>query len=104
LGGFNSLRGFDELSIYASSYVISTAEFRFFTGTESFLNIFANGGWYEMSSQGGYFNETPLGLGTGINLKTQAGIFSVSLAIGWQNKITTQLQNSKIHIGYISTF
>jgi outer membrane protein assembly factor BamA len=104
IGGFRSLKGFDELSMSASSFAIGSAQYRFFTGPASYLHLFVNGGWYEQKSSGIYYNDFPIGLGTGINLQTQAGIFSVDLALGWRKSIPVHSRNTKIHIGYISLF
>ena len=104
LGGFQSLKGFDELSILASSYLTSTAEYRFFTGPRSYLSVFVNGGWYEKKTKGQYVNDFPIGTGTGLSLETQAGIFAIYFALGTKKDIPFEFRNAKIHIGYISTF
>ncbi|TVQ88369.1 MAG: hypothetical protein EA393_09115 [Bacteroidetes bacterium] len=104
LGGFQSLKGFDELSIVASSYLTSTAEYRFFTGPRSYLSVFVNGGWYEQKTKGQYVNDFPIGTGTGLSLETQAGIFAIYFALGTKKDIPLEFRNAKIHIGYISTF
>ncbi len=104
LGGFHSLKGFDELSLMASAYVFTNIEFRFFTGPTSFFNLFANGGWYEQNISKAYYNDFPIGFGGGLNLQTPAGIFSINLALGWQKNSTLSSRNAKIHVGYISTF
>ncbi len=104
LGGFQSLKGFDEYSMLASAYIIANAEYRFFTGQFSFFSLFVNGGWYEQKTLGQYSNDLPLGIGAGLNLETQAGILALYFAIGRQNQIPFELRNAKIHIGYVSTF
>lgn len=104
LGGFNTLKGFDELSILASSYTFSHLEFRYFTGSESYFNFLINGGWYEQKSNVGYYNDFPIGLGVGLNLQTNAGIFSIMLAAGFDKNQQFNSRNTKIHIGYISSF
>ena len=104
LGGFQTLRGFDEYSMLASAFFISNIEYRFFTGPMSFFSLFINGGWYEQNTGTQYINDFPVGLGTGINLETQAGIFALYFALGRQNQIPFELRNAKIHVGYVSTF
>jgi outer membrane protein assembly factor BamA len=104
LGGFNSLRGFDELSLHASAYAFSNLEFRLFTSEQSFFNLFANGGWFERKAMDRYLNDLPFGTGIGLNLKTDAGIFSLILAIGTSKHIPSDFRNAKIHLGYVSSF
>ncbi len=104
LGGFQSLKGFDEYSMLASAYITANAEYRYFTGQLSFFSLFINGGWYEQKTLGQYMNDLPLGIGAGLNLETQAGILALYFAIGRQNQIPFELRNTKIHVGYVSTF
>jgi hypothetical protein len=104
LGGFSSLKGFDELSLLASSYILGVAEIRFFTSEKTYFSGFINGGWYERKQKDDYYRDFPLAIGTGLNLETQAGIFSIYLALGMQKDDPPQLRNSKIHIGYASLF
>jgi hypothetical protein len=104
LGGFQTLKGFDEYSMLASAYFTSNIEYRFFTGPMSFLSLFINGGWYEQKTGAQYINDFPVGLGTGLNLETQAGIFALYFALGKQNQAPFELRNAKIHVGYVSTF
>jgi hypothetical protein len=104
LGGFGSLLGYDEASILASSYTFANAEFRLFITERTFLSSFINGGWYERKIQNGYFNAHPVGVGSGLNLETQAGIFAIYVALGKQKNLPVELRNTKIHIGYVSVF
>lgn len=104
LGGFRTIRGFDELSLSASSWGFSNLEFRFFTGNESFFNVFINGGWYERRLEGDYYNDFPVGFGIGTNLQTRAGVFSIIAALGMARSISAEPRNAKIHIGYIAGF
>lgn len=104
LGGFATLRGFDELSIAASAYSMADIEFRFFTAPQSFFSVFANGGWYQQEFDGNLFNDYPVGMGVGLNLQTPAGMFSINLAMGFREDVAPEFRNAKVHVGYISTF
>jgi hypothetical protein len=104
VGGFRSVKGFDELSLLASSFSFGNAEIRFFTSEKTYFSGFINGGWYERKVRAGYFNDFPVGFGGGLNLETQAGIFAIYAAMGKQRDIPFQVRNSKIHIGYTSIF
>lgn len=45
LGGFRTLRGFDEESQYLTAFAIGTVEFRFLAGPNSYFYAFSDGGW-----------------------------------------------------------
>jgi outer membrane protein assembly factor BamA len=103
IGGLRTLRGFDEESIYASSYVIPTLEYRFLFGQNSNILLFAEGAWYENIS--GYFIEdTPYSFGAGINFDTKAGIFSLNYALGSQFGNPIDVRSGKIHFGLTALF
>jgi outer membrane protein assembly factor BamA len=104
IGGLKTLRGFDEESIYASSYVIPTIEYRFLFGQNSNLLLFAEGAWYENSSNHQYLSDTPISLGAGINFDTKAGIFSLNYGLGNQFGNGFDLRNGKIHFGLTALF
>jgi len=104
IGGLRTLRGFDEESIYASSYVIPTIEYRFLFEKNSNIFVFAEGAWYENANVSGYTNDTPMSLGAGINFETKAGIFNLSYALGKQYGAGFDLRIGKIHAGLTALF
>ena len=104
IGGLRTLRGFDEESIYASTYVIPTIEYRFLFEKNSNLFLFAEGAWYENANVSGYTHDTPLSVGAGINFETKAGIFNLSYAIGKQYNNSFDIRIGKIHAGLTALF
>lgn len=104
IGGLRTLRGFDEESIYASSYVIPTLEYRFLFAQNSNILLFAEGAWYENLSTSAYFNDMPYSLGAGINFDTKAGIFSLNYALGSQKGNGIDIRSGKIHFGLTALF
>lgn len=104
IGGLRTLRGFDEESIYASTYVIPTVEYRFLFEKNSNIFLFAEGAWYESNSITGYLADTPFSVGAGINFETKAGIFNLSYALGQQMGNTFDLRTGKIHAGLTALF
>ena len=48
--------------------------------------------------------EWPVGLGTGLSLETNSGVFSFAMALGRTKEIPWDISNAKIHFGYISQF
>jgi hypothetical protein len=104
IGGFKVLRGFDEESIYANSYAVGTAEYRYLLAKNSWFYGFTDYGWAKYNVNDINFDHTYLGFGIGLSLETNTGIFSISLAEGKRDDGKLNFQQSKIHIGFISLF
>ena len=103
IGGINTLRGFDEESIYASSYAIGTAEYRYFLDKESTVFGFFDAAmvqkkWQQSNTKGSYW-----GVGAGVHFFTTSGKFTLVYAMGKSDQQPFGLQRSKIHVGF-STF
>jgi translocation and assembly module TamA len=104
IGGLKTLRGFDEESIYASTYVIPTIEYRFLFAQNSNLLLFTEGAWYENNSNHLYLKDTPVSVGAGINFETKAGILSLTYALGNQQGNGFDARSGKIHFGLTALF
>lgn len=104
IGGLRTLRGFDEESIFASTYVIPTIEYRFLFSQNSNILLFAEGAWYENNSSGNYNSDMPYSVGAGINFDTKAGIFSLNYALGSQQGNPIDIRAGKIHFGLTALF
>jgi outer membrane protein assembly factor BamA len=104
IGGLKTLRGFDEETIYASTYFIPTMEYRFLFAKNSNLLLFAEGAWYENNSNGKYVKDVPVSVGAGVNFETKAGILSLNYALGNQFGNGFDLRNGKIHFGLTALF
>lgn len=100
IGGFRTLKGFDEESLNATSYLIWNAEQRFLLDADSWLYVFANGGWLQQQWVTGNFSDRPLGFGAGLTFQNRSGIFSVAYALGTNNTQALQFRNTKVHLGY----
>lgn len=102
IGGFKTIRGFDEQSFLASQYTVNTAEYRFLLNESSFFSIF--GDWALLDNQQLDTDNQLLGIGTGLDLSTQAGIFSMNLAVGQDNDNPFDFQRARLHLGYVNVF
>lgn len=102
-GGLKSLRGFDEESIFASSFAIGTVEYRYLLETNSYFFVFGNMAWYEDRSST-LITDLPIGFGSGVSFETKAGILSITYALGQQFNNPILLRDGKIHIGIVSLF
>jgi len=104
LGGLSTLRGFDEESIYASSFGIFSLEYHYILEQNSYIFLFGDYAWYERNSINSYVQDTPVGFGAGIRFDTKAGIFSISYALGKQFTNSFELKSGKINFGFVSLF
>lgn len=104
IGGLRTMRGFDEQSIFASTYAVGTLEYRFILEQNSNLFLFLDQGIYEDQSRKDNISDTPLGFGGGINFETGAGVFSLTYALGRQFDNNFSVRGGKIHFGFISFF
>jgi hemolysin activation/secretion protein len=106
IGGLKTLRGFDEESIYASSYSIFTLEYRYLLEENSYLYVFGDGAYYENQSVSytGDRYDTPYGFGAGISFETKAGIFSINYALGKQFTNPINLKAGKVNFGIVNYF
>lgn len=104
IGGIATLKGFDEESIFASSYSISALEYRFLLDRNSYFFGFFNAAYYEKRIINEFVHDTPYGFGTGLSFETKAGIFNITYALGKQFDNPILLRAAKIHFGIISVF
>lgn len=102
IGGFGSIRGFNEESITASAYGIASLEYRFMPGDGFYVSAFGDYAFVENKATG--INENLLGAGAGISFLTQIGIFNLSYAVGKQSDTSFDFRNSKIHFGIMTRF
>jgi outer membrane protein assembly factor BamA len=104
IGGINSLKGFNEESIFASSYAIINLEYRYLFEENAYMFAFVNGAWYENRAVNRNLSDLPYGFGAGISFETKAGIFSISYALGSERNNPVQLRAAKVHFGINSLF
>jgi outer membrane protein assembly factor BamA len=104
IGGNSSLRGFDEESIFASSYLIGTMEYRYLLEQNSYMFLFGNSAWYENVAINRNIRDWPYGFGAGLSFETKAGIFVISYALGSQFGNPIEFRSAKVHLGISSLF
>ncbi len=105
LGGNKLLRGFDEESLFATRFLVGTAEFRLLIGQNAFLAAFSDFGYLENLTDRTRLFLRPIGAGVGLNFETRAGIFGINIAAGQRDPTTGfDFRALKFHLGYVSTF
>jgi len=103
LGGLNTLRGFDEESIFASSFYTINLELKYLFEQNSNFLVFYNQAFYNQKLTQ-TISDKPFGFGGGFNFQTKAGVFSLIYALGKQLDQPIKLRNAKIHFGYVNRF
>jgi len=104
IGGANSLRGFNERSIFTSAYAIATLEPQFYFSARGYLSAFCD---YALTKNEHDFSQSVdqfLSLGIGTRFATEIGIFSLSYALGKVNGDNFLFKNAKVHAGYTVVF
>tara|TARA_B110000967_G_scaffold123742_1_gene126396 strand:+ start:30568 stop:32256 length:1689 start_codon:yes stop_codon:yes gene_type:complete len=102
LGGTNSIRGFNELSLFASSYNYSNIEYRWSTQKESYLYGFSDIGFLENNAQ--QRKSKLLSFGLGYANETKTGLLNFSYAFGKTNKEAFDLNRGLFHLKWVNFF
>lgn len=105
-GGINSLKGFNEQSIFANNFNMLNIEFRYLISKNSHFGLFWNGAYIEDKSYGKTkaTYDYPWGFGAGANIETGAGVLSLIYALGTQKNNPFDLRTGKIHFGISNYF
>jgi len=105
LGGYKTLRGFDEESQYLTQFEFVTLEYRLFVSQNSYFNVFTDGGWGKNKTNITNLSYTYISTGLGLAIDAKAGIFNLAAAVGKRNDDPGfNLRKVKIHIGFVSYF
>ncbi len=108
LGGLQSLRGFTEWQFFVSTYAVATAEYRVFTGEDSYVFLFADQGYYRrdrvQSTSLARPQDWPAGAGLGLTFGTGAGVFQFVYAVGRAANQPASLTRGRIHFGITGRF
>lgn len=103
-GGFNSIRGFNEYQLRATSLLVGTFQVRYILDRGSNLHVFLDQGWYERNSIDEYVQDQPYGIGVGFSFTTKAGVFGFDYALGSQFDNSLDFRSGKIHFGLSALF
>ena len=104
LGGVNSLRGFDDQSIFTPYYAMANLEYRFLLSKNSYFSTFFNAAVVQDARLGKGSVDFPFGFGAGAAIETKVGVFGITYAMGKQLDNKISFKSAKIHIGYVNYF
>ena len=102
IGGVNSIRGFNEESIFASFYTIANIEFRYATNRLSYLYTISDVGFIQNELED--INQKIYSLGLGYTFNTNFGQLSLSYALGKLDNLPFNFNDSRFHLKIISFF
>ncbi len=101
-GGWNSMRGFNENSLFADFYYYGNAEYRYLVSNQAFFDVFL---------QYGQLNSKTLGLkpkmysfGLGFNFFLPIGLMSFQISNGSEFGNVIRFGDTKIHWGILTRF
>ena len=101
-GGINSIRGFEENSLFSNLYGLINTEYRFHINNSIYVNSIIDIAYFENKIIN--TKEKLFGYGFGFNILTKAGLFKFNYANGKTEDIKFKLSNSKVHLSLTSNF
>ena len=102
IGGVNSIRGFNEQSIFTNKYTYLNIEYRHLTSLSSYIYSITDLGIFNDTFSGNFYEL--VGFGIGYNFKLNNNDINFAYANGFNFNGTTNLKNSKIIVKWTSFF
>lgn len=101
-GGINSIRGFEENSLFASSYALINTEYRYGLSRSIYINSILDTAYYENEIDD--LKANLYGFGFGFGILTNSGLLKFNYANGKIDNQKFKFSNSKIHISLTAQF
>lgn len=101
-GGINSIRGFEENSLFASLYGVLNTEYRYLLSPNIYVHSIIDAAYFENKIL--HQKEKLFGYGFGFGILTQSGLLRFNYANGKQQGQKFKFSNSKIHISLTASF
>ncbi len=102
-GGIQTMRGFEENSLFASFYSAFQTEYRYLLSSNLYIHTIADFAKLENQVIDNSSNSL-FGIGFGLALKTQAGILKLNFANGKTRAQNFEFKNTKIHLSLTAIF
>ncbi|ULC60231.1 hypothetical protein MBM09_04390 [Flaviramulus sp. BrNp1-15] len=101
-GGINSIRGFEENSLFSSLYGLINTEYRFQLNNSIYIHSIIDAAYFENKITD--TREKLFGFGFGFGILTKAGLFRFNYANGKNENTQFKVSNSKIHLSLTTNF
>ena len=102
IGGANSIRGYNEQSIFTNGYSYSNIEFRYSLDRSSYLYSITDVGAYKESTT--KKNKKLIGIGAGYQFKINNNFVNIGYVISTNSGTNTKLNNSTLVVKWTSFF
>ena len=104
IGGYKTIRGFDEESIWVSSFILGNFEFRYLLDEKSNVFLFSDFAWTESKINDFIKAEYFQSFGFGTNISMPNGILTLIYGLGRKIDNPFLIRSGKIHLGFTSYF
>lgn len=101
-GGINSIRGFSENTLIATTYSVVNTEYQYIISNAFYLHSITDFAYLENEIT--QTTDNLISFGFGFGLQTRAGIFRLSYAAGKAKSSEFTLSDSKVHISLKAVF
>ncbi|MEC3906911.1 POTRA domain-containing protein [Tamlana sp. 2201CG12-4] len=101
-GGINSIRGFEENSLFASLYGLINTEYRLQLSNSIYIHSIIDAAYFENKITN--TEQKLFGYGFGFGILTKAGLFKFNYANGKNENTSFKLSNSKVHLSLMTNF
>ncbi len=101
-GGWNSIRGFNERSLYADFYYYGNAEYRYLIGEQAFFDFFLQYG--QLNNKALQQKPKLYSFGLGFNFFLPIGLMTFQISNGNEFGNPVKFGDTKIHWGILSRF
>jgi outer membrane protein assembly factor BamA len=100
IGGANTIRGFNEQSIFTSSYSFFNIEYRFHTATDAFLYSITDFALISTTNH----KEKLIGLGIGYLFTSKNAQINISTAVGSSPSTQLNFKNTQFFVNWVNFF
>lgn len=104
IGGYKTIRGFDEESIWVSSFVLGNFEFRYLIDEKSNVFLFSDFAWTESKTNNFLMVDYFQSFGFGTNISMPNGLLTLIYGLGRKIDNPFLIRTGKIHLGFTSYF
>lgn len=101
IGGINSIRGFNEQSIFANKYSVINTEYRYYTSQSNYLHTITDLSWFENIE---FKNKLLYSLGFGYSFTKANNQLNLAYVLGGGTDESLDLGNSRLIVKFITFF
>ena len=104
MGGYKTIRGFDEESLWVSSFVLGNFELRYLIDEKSNVFLFSDFAWTESKTKNFLKEDYFQSFGFGTNISMPNGLLTLIYGLGRKIDNLFLIRTGKIHLGFTSYF